>query len=65
MEINALLMHPKDNVVVCVKDVAAGSDIVFQKDGKFCTVLAKEDIAAWGNFGTVRLLRNLNNWAKD
>ena len=46
MEINALLMHPKDNVVVCVKDVAAGSDVVFQKDGKFCTVLAKEDIAA-------------------
>ena len=46
MDINALLMHPKDNIVVCVKDVAAGSDVVFQKEGAFCTVAAKEDIPA-------------------
>ena len=46
MDINALLMHPKDNIVVCVKDVAAGSDVVFQKAGAFCTVAAKEDIPA-------------------
>ncbi len=46
MDINALLMHPKDNIVVCVKDVAAGSDVVFQKAGAFCAVAAKEDIPA-------------------
>ena len=34
MEINALLMHAKDNIVVCVKDVARGSEVIFQKDGK-------------------------------
>ena len=44
MEINALLMHAKDNIVVCVKDVARGSEVIFQKDGKICTLTAKNDI---------------------
>ena len=46
MEINALLMHAKDNIVVCVKDVARGSEVIFQKDGKICTLTAQNDIPA-------------------
>ena len=37
MEINALLMDEKDNVVTCVTEVAAGQDVV-------CTVKAEENI---------------------
>ena len=46
MEINALLMHARDNIVVCVKDVARGSEVIFQKDGKICTLTAQNDIPA-------------------
>mgnify|MGYP003228150727 FL=1 len=38
MEINALLMDEKDNVVTCVTEVAAG------KGQEFCTVKAEENI---------------------
>lgn len=31
MEINALLMDPKDNVVTCVAQVAAGSQVVYRR----------------------------------
>ena len=31
MEINALLMDEKDNVVTCVTEVAAGQDVVYRK----------------------------------
>lgn len=44
MEINALLMDEKDNVVTCVTEVAAGQDVVYRKGGKLCTVKAEEDI---------------------
>ena len=29
MEINALLMNANDNIVVCVKDVAFGSEVIY------------------------------------
>ena len=31
MEINALLMDEKDNVVTCVTEVPAGQDLVYRK----------------------------------
>ena len=40
MEINALLMDEKDNVVTCVTEVAAGQDVVYRKGQEFCTVKA-------------------------
>lgn len=39
MDINALLMDTKDNIVVCVKDVALGSEVISQ-DGQHCTLIA-------------------------
>ena len=36
MEINALLMDEKDNVVTCVTEVAAGQDVVYRKGQEFC-----------------------------
>ena len=42
MEINALLMDEKDNVVTCVTEVAAGQDVVYRKGQEFCTVKAEE-----------------------
>ena len=41
MEINALLMDEKDNVVTCVTEVAAGQDVVYRKGQEFCTVKAQ------------------------
>ena len=31
MEVNALLMDEKDNVVTCVKEVAAGGEVVYKR----------------------------------
>lgn len=44
MEINALLMHEKDNVVTCVKEVQAGTNVVYRKNGEICSVQAEETI---------------------
>ena len=44
MEINALLMDEKDNVVTCVTEVSAGQDVVYRKGQEFCTVKAEENI---------------------
>lgn len=44
MEINALMMDPIDNVVTCVKEVKAGSQVVFRKGDELCSLTAKEDI---------------------
>ena len=34
MDINALLMDTKDNIVVCVKDVALGSKVIYSQNGQ-------------------------------
>ena len=44
MKVNALLMDAKDNVVTCVVDVEAGSDVIYQNEGKTITVKAVESI---------------------
>ena len=44
MEVNALLMDEQDNVVTCVKEVAAGQTVVYQKGGQLCTLTAAQDI---------------------
>lgn len=44
MEINALLMDPKDNVVTCVTDVKAGETVTYRKGEEVCSLEAKEDI---------------------
>ncbi|MGE4531756.1 MAG: UxaA family hydrolase [Acidithiobacillus sp.] len=44
MEINALLMDPKDNVVTCVTEIAAGDTVVYRKGGELCTLVAGESI---------------------
>ena len=46
MDINALLMDTKDNIVVCVKDVALGSEVIYSQDGQHCTLIAKDNIPA-------------------
>lgn len=44
MEVNALLMDEQDNVVTCVREVAAGQTVVYQKGGQLCTLTAAQDI---------------------
>lgn len=45
MQVNALLMDEKDNVVTCVSDIPCGSDVVYQNEqGEFISLKAKEDI---------------------
>ena len=44
MNINALLMDQRDNVVTCVAAVSKGSQIVYQKNGELCTLTAQDDI---------------------
>ena len=42
MNINALLMDSRDNVVTCVQDVEAGGQVIYRKDGQTCTLTAKQ-----------------------
>lgn len=44
MEIQALLMDEKDNVVTCVKEVKAGEEVVYRKGEDYFSVKAEEDI---------------------
>ena len=44
MNINALLMDERDNVVTCVAAVSKGNQIVYQKGGQVCTLIAEDDI---------------------
>ncbi len=44
MEINALMMDEKDNVVTCVTEVAAGEQVVYRKGEELCSLAALEDI---------------------
>ena len=44
MKVNALLMHPTDNVVTTVQEVKAGEEVVYQDQGEYKTVKALEDI---------------------
>lgn len=44
MEINALLMDPKDNVVTCVAEVEAGSQVVYRRGDELCSITAEETI---------------------
>lgn len=44
MNINALLMDERDNVVTCVAAVSQGSQIVYQKAGEVHTLTAEDDI---------------------
>lgn len=44
MNVNALMMDPSDNVVTCVKDIAAGEEVVYQKAGELCRLTAEEAI---------------------
>ena len=44
MKIDALLMDPQDNVVTCVRDVAAGETVVYRCGDEMCEVLACQDI---------------------
>ena len=44
MNINALLMDDRDNVVTCVADVPRGEQVVYQKQGELFSLAAEEDI---------------------
>lgn len=44
MEINALLMDERDNVVTCVREVTAGEQVVYRKGEDICSLEAKETI---------------------
>ncbi len=46
MNVNALLMDSRDNVVTCVQDVEAGGQVIYRKDGQTCTLTAKQAIPA-------------------
>ena len=42
MNINALLMDERDNVVTCVAAVSKGSRIVYRKSGEVCALTAQD-----------------------
>lgn len=44
MNINALLMDERDNVVTCVAPVVRGSQIIYRNGQELCTLTAEEDI---------------------
>ena len=44
MNINALLMDERDNVVTCVAAVSKGDQIVYQKGQEVCTLTAEDNI---------------------
>ncbi len=44
MDINALLMDERDNVVTCVTGVSKGNQIVYQRNGEVCVLTAENDI---------------------
>ena len=44
MEINALLISEKDNVVTCVREVPAGSAVVYRREGQLVSLEAKDTI---------------------
>lgn len=44
MNINALLIDDIDNVVTCVAEVPAGSEVVYRKGSEVLHLKAKEDI---------------------
>ena len=44
MNINALLMDERDNVVTCVAAVSKGDQIVYQKGQEVCALTAEDDI---------------------
>ena len=44
MEVNALLMDPKDNVVTCAKDIASGEEVVYRNDDTLPTLTATQGI---------------------
>ncbi|MDM8302516.1 UxaA family hydrolase [Collinsella tanakaei] len=44
MEVNALMMDPTDNVVTCVKDIAAGETVVYRREDEMRTLVAVQDI---------------------
>ena len=44
MEINALMMDPKDNVVTCVNEVPKGETVVYRKGDALLTLVALENI---------------------
>ncbi len=44
MDINALLMDEKDNVVTCVEEVPAGRMVVYRKGNEICVLNAEETI---------------------
>lgn len=44
MEINALMMDAKDNVVTCVEEIEAGQRVVYRKGDEILSVTAQEAI---------------------
>ena len=44
VNINALLMDEKDNVVTCVEEIPAGAPVVYRRGGELCTLTAEETI---------------------
>ncbi len=44
MNINALLIDDTDNVVTCVTEVPAGSEVVYRKGDEVLSLKAEEDI---------------------
>ena len=44
MKIDAIMLDPKDNVVTCVRDVAAGETVSYRNGDAFLNVDAKENI---------------------
>lgn len=44
MNINALIMDERDNVVTCVAAVDKGELIVYQKENEVCTLTAQDNI---------------------
>ncbi|HBT64255.1 MAG TPA: hydrolase [Ruminococcaceae bacterium] len=44
MNVNALLMHPNDNVVTCIVEIDAGQTVTYVNGNTICTLQAHENI---------------------
>lgn len=60
MKPNALLMNPKDNVVVCTKELEAGEKLYYKKGDEWVTLTLKEQIPIWNKVAVRDILRGDN-----
>lgn len=54
---NAMIINEKDNVIVAIEPIAAGSEAVYLLNGEYCRVPAKEDIPMYHKLARTDIAR--------